>query len=51
MLIDKGTTFWRERNQLSKTLDDEEDSVLLIMLWDGIDETKGAFGNDHELDV
>ena len=34
MLIDTGTMFWRERNQLSKPMDDEEDSVLLIALWD-----------------
>ena len=34
VLIEKGIMFWRERNQLSKPMDAEEDSVLLITLWD-----------------
>ena len=36
VLIDEGTMFWRERNQLPRPMEDEEDSVLLIMLWDKV---------------
>ena len=39
VLIDEGTMFWRQGNQLSKPMEVEEDSVLLIMLWDKADET------------
>ena len=33
-IVDKGTVFWRERNQLPKTISEEWDCVTLINLWD-----------------
>ena len=33
-IVDKRSVFWRERNQLPKTISEEWDCVSLINLWD-----------------